>query len=32
MLHRLGVPVLHKPFDMPLLLGTINVAAQRIVN
>jgi two-component system response regulator (stage 0 sporulation protein A) len=32
MLHRLGVPVLHKPFDMPLLLGTIKAAAQRIAN
>ncbi len=30
MLHRLSVPILNKPFDMPLLLGAINVAAQRI--
>ena len=30
MLHRLSVPILHKPFDMALLLGTINAAAQRI--
>jgi len=30
MLHRLSVPILHKPFDMPQLLGTIIVAAQRI--
>ena len=30
MLHRLGVPILNKPFDMPLLLGAINAAARRI--